>query len=1287
MRPSSPFAILLLCLFGFALVNHATAQVGFVQNKGQWPQETLYRTEMNGGFVYIDQNGLTIQLLESDFYRKLHDWVQGTSADSTADAHAIKIKFVGADLTQLKEESGAYAHMNNYFIGNDPNRWATDVKSFRQLRFKDVYEGIDLRFDSKDGRIKYEYIVSAGASSEPILVEYTGIDKLNVSDGELVLQTSVGEYRELKPFAYQLSESGSIIPVACRYAVLDNRVQYVFPDGYDHSKELIIDPELEFSSYLGSISSSFGFTACYDPAGHLYAGSILFGSIFPFTAGAYQVTFGGGTIDVGITKFAEDGTQLLYNTFLGGTGNEAPHSIVTDSNNDLLVMGSTSSTDWPLTAGAFQNSFGGGFNASGAGYVYSNGSDIFVSKLNSDGNQLLASSFLGGSGNDGVSTGTALDFNYGDRFRGEIVVDSDNNPYIASVTNSLDFPIVNGYSSTGTNQLSGTVVKLNSNLTSIIWSTFIGGSAPESAISLQLAPDNSVYVTGGTTSANLPISSGAFQTSLAGGVDGYIAHISADGSTLLNCTYNGTSGFDLNFFVQIDEEGFVYVVGQSTGTYPVSPGVYSNPNSRQYVQKFTPDLSSSVWSTTIGSGSSEVDITPSAFLVSECGQIYISGWGGSVNTAGGNTFGLPTTADAFQSSTDGSDFYVMVLGIDAVDIVYATYFGGSQSSEHVDGGTSRFDKNGTVYQAVCAGCWANDDFPTQSGVWSQVNPSTGCNLGVFKFRLGSVSAQAEINAPDIVCPGVEISLLNLSVDADEYLWNFGDGNTSTETNPFHSYNAPGIYNITLYASSSDGCLNPDSTVVEITVGEIPDLDVSIPEIICAGESVQLLAEGADSWQWEPAEGLSSTTIANPVFSGLESTTYSVTGTTTCGFATLSVEVPVAGENVQVIDDPETCPGMPVQLSASGGMLYNWSPSTGLSNNAIANPVATVSSSTAYAVTITTAEGCQVIRTVTITVLPGKPELSGLGSYTSCNGDPIQITVQGADNYSWSPSAGLSDVAASNPFASPETTTTYIVSAENSCGTDTMHVTVYVNQINVSVLVEDVVCFDSPFFMEGIGAHSYRWEPSNLVAEPNESITAAQISEGTIFTVYGYDESGCADSENFFVATYPKVIFRAGNDHIIDLGDEVTIESFSPYPITWLPNPYLSCTFCNHPYTAPPVTTTFYASVVTPDGCLQTDSVRIFVRGDLFVPNAFTPDGDGINDVFKAVGTDIVMFKMEIFNRWGELIFSSANIHDGWNGSMMGNDYFVPADIYPYKIVAHEKYGNVFELDGHVTLIR
>src|SRR5690606_22543253 len=208
------------------------------------------------------------------------------------------------------------------------------------------------------------------------------------------------------------------------------------------------------------------------------------------------------------------------------------------------------------------------------------------------------------------------------------------------------------------------------------------------------------------------------------------------------------------YFVQLDLMDEVYVVGSTLGAYPVTPGKYSTAAGMQFLHKFSNDLSTSIWSTRIGSTGNE-NLSLTAFLVSNCGQIYFAAWGSSTNGSGmagvfGSTTGLPVTPDAFQSSTDGGDFWLIMLEPEATALGYATFFGGS-SPEHVDGGTSRFDKEGIVYHAVCAGCGGNSSYPTTPGAWSNTNNSTNCNLGVFKI---------DFELP--VQVGIQVNTLNLT---------------------------------------------------------------------------------------------------------------------------------------------------------------------------------------------------------------------------------------------------------------------------------------------------------------------------------------------------------------------------------------------------------------------------------------------------------------------------------------------------------------------------------------------
>jgi gliding motility-associated-like protein len=289
----------------------------------------------------------------------------------------------------------------------------------------------------------------------------------------------------------------------------------------------------------------------------------------------------------------------------------------------------------------------------------------------------------------------------------------------------------------------------------------------------------------------------------------------------------------------------------------------------------------------VGSGSGIPDISLTAFLVNECGNIFLSGWGGAINSrvskyVGGNTLNMPVTGDAFQKVSDGSDFYLMVLEKDAERLLYATYLGAMNpnSGEHVDGGTSRFDKRGIVYHAICA-CRDNSQFPTTPGVWSNVNRSeSGCNNGVFKFDLSSLRAafttdSHEFDKPGIIqdCYPFEVVFLNRSIGGIFYEWDFGDGNTSTQPDSvFYVYEEAGVYEVTLSAYDENTCLKVDVAKGLLNVFE-PHFEVPSDQLICKNDEIELNADGSRIYRWEPADGLNNPHVANPVASPDTTTTY------------------------------------------------------------------------------------------------------------------------------------------------------------------------------------------------------------------------------------------------------------------------------------------------------------------------------------------------------------------------------------------------------------------------------
>ena len=310
---------------------------------------------------------------------------------------------------------------------------------------------------------------------------------------------------------------------------------------------------------------------------------------------------------------------------------------------------------------------------------------------------------------------------------GDIISDSGGNIFVSTVTSSADFPVVNGFDlSYNGGSTDALIMKLTNDLSQVLWASFLGGSQVDASHTIQVDKNGDLFIGGGTTSLDFPTLAGAYQTTHAGNADGWISKMAGDGSSILNSTFTGTALFNQVYFLDLDQQENVYVYGQTEGAFPVTANVYKTANSGQFLQKFDNSLSALIFSTVFGSGIGIPNISPTAFLVNDCNNIYLSGWGGIVNSAEGfwpsNTNGMAVTADAFQSTTSGSDFYLMVLSGDATQLLYATYLGGTTSRTHLDGGTCRFDKSGVVYHAVCAGCAAfngngnrpSSDFPTST---------------------------------------------------------------------------------------------------------------------------------------------------------------------------------------------------------------------------------------------------------------------------------------------------------------------------------------------------------------------------------------------------------------------------------------------------------------------------------------------------------------------------------------------------------------------------------------------
>lgn len=1133
------------------------SQFSFVENKNQWDSIILYKMSMNNGAMFLEKNCITFNFLD----RHDHDHSfahHGACAEhdhNTLNFHAYRVRFVGANPNPAVWADKPEPDYLNYYIGSDPSKWATRVSKYKEVTYENIYNNIDLKLYITELGLKYDFIIHPGGDLDDIVLEYEGVDNIKVSNNNLVIETTVNDVVELQPIVYQIFEGEKVL-IHCDYNLKKNRLTYQLARHYDPNTVLVIDPSLVFSTYTGSTGDNWGFTATWDYNDNVYSGGIVFNVGYPTSMGAYQVNFAGGTppipnstyyaagCDVGIIKYSPNGTQRLFATYLGGAGGqEMPHSMVVTEENDLLIMGTTGSPDFPTSAGAYDATFNGGDSVVYDNVIaFPNGVDIFVAKIKEDGTALMGSTYIGGSANDGFNFkqhyshthpvyninwtmmhgNDSLYYNYADGARGEIVVDNKNHIYVGTNTFSLDFPqgINQAYQPTSGGKQDGIVFKLKSDLTQLLWSSYLGGSEDDAIYSIDLGTDYSVYVAGGTVSTNFPTTFGAYKTSFQGGTtDGFVAHLNADGNVLHASSYYGSENYDQAYFVRTDASNNVFICGQTeaTGSTLVYNAAYNNPNSGQFIAKFQPNLSSLVWSTVFGTGNGKPNISITAFAVDVCNRIYLSGWGrywtfSYYNSAGQyytwndvyGTKGMDITPDAIQTQTDGQDFYIMVLAEDASQLEYATFFGevhydgcGYSGHDHVDGGTSRFDKKGHIIQSVCASCGGCQQFPTSPGVWSPTNGNgtsyNNCNNAAFKIRIIENLANASFDPIPAGCAPYVVQFNNNS-QGSTFLWDFGDGTTSTSFNPSHTYAQGGTYQVMLVVSDPSSCNFTDTLVREIFVMD-SGVDTLPDKLTCPGQQVVIGPEGnygSSTFQWLNPVALNNPSLQNPIASPNQTTTYVLVIDGLCNDTVYqTVEVIQPQIDLMASNDTLICPGGTAVIHAASSydnIQYSWSsspnfnPIIGTGNSITVSPQNTM----VYYVRAVEPE-CNTILTESVVVQVHQFNYSITPSAMVCVNGQTTLHINNNNSndvlsFQWSPGSSIvSGANTAHPVVAPVSNTTYTVTITNQIGCQTTaQVPVTINNLMFSAAqTTNPLCYGDctgsvSVSATGVAPYSYSW---------------------------------------------------------------------------------------------------------------------------------------------------------------------------------------------------------------------
>ena len=1268
--------------------------VWITPNRGQWDERILYNVDLNQGKVYLENNQMTFYLTDA----LAHNHTEGEhhSEDRSGIAyHVINQTFLNANQNAVQEEKNPSSHYSNYILGSDQSKWKSEIYSFKEVYYKQFYPNIDLYYSSNNGQLSYNFLVLPLTDPSQIQFVLTGAESVSISDnGSLVLKHRFGEIMESAPLAWTEDENGNKSSVSCSFDLNHDTVRFNFPNSYDKNQKLIIDPSLTFSTFTGSTADNWGFTATPDINGNLFGGGIVFGSGYPLSTGAYDVSYNSGTgtfpMDVGITKYNATGTNILYSTYLGGSGNETPHSIVCAPNGELYIYGVTSSTNFPMAGAPYDNSHNGGpFELENS--LEFNGADIYVARLNANGTSLLSSTYVGGSNTDGLNT-NSLHYNYGDQFRGEIILDNNQNVYISSTTASSNFPMVSASQATLSGSQDAVIFSLNSTLSSLNWSTYFGGNGLETGNSVTISNNGYVYAAGGTSSFTLPVTAGN-DLSFNGGIsDGYVLRLNQSNGQFVSGTFMGMSEYDQTYFVDTDIDNFVYVYGQTESDWGVSPGCYGTPNSGQFVRKYSPDLQTISWSTMIGAAHGHVEISPTAFLVSDCYDIYLAGWGGILNQNGQATFSTSNnfqcTPDGYQLTTNGNNFYIAVLDQDASALKYATFMGGTNSSyNHVDGGTSRFDKSGRIYHAVCGACGGNDyGFTSTPGSWSPTNNSSNCNMATFKFELSTIQAAAAQPAP-LICIPQSVYFQNNSTNGNAYSWDFGDGNSSTEFEPIHQYTTPGVYDVTLVVYDTNGCFSSDEVTITVTIGAFEGGVVQPVSPICPGDSYQFDAFGGANYSWAPANLLNNPNVSNPIATISETTTFSVVISDSCGSVTVPVTLEVFQSSLSVSPDTSICIGGSVLLEAVTNGTVVWSPPAFLDNTTSLNPISTPDSTINYTVTSTSPDGCLNQDSVSVSVYFDPPIPVLPDTVNMCLGGTATIVAGGGSSYSWNPNSFINTISGATVLVNPPGDQWYFCEVSNACGSVPDSVWIDVIQATISAGNDTIICPGETALIWASGASNYLWYPSNTVVTVNGNIAEVRPNQSTDYMIVGIDNNGCKDTVIVEVLLYPNPSLLVTPDINVFYDDEVQLEAFSHNvgTYTWSPPEYLSCVNCSSPIATPNQNMTYYVSFIDINGCSASSYVNITYDAVVYVPNTFIPDNNGVNDVFKVYGGNLKEMECLIFNRWGELIHTLNSVDESWDGTYNGHN--CQDGTYTWKLKYKDFIGRKSEITGHVNLIR
>jgi hypothetical protein len=672
----------------------------FEPNVGQADERVTFLSRGHGYTLLMTRTGAVLKLGKP---AERDTRPPGHMRSKPAEQAVIGLTFEGANRDPLVAGRGRLEGVSNYLLGSEPDRWFTGVPNFSRVFYRDLYDGVSLEYyANRAGELEFDFTLAPGVDPDRIRLSYSGADALRIDrSGALVLEAGGDQVRQAPPVVYQWVD-GSKREVQGRY-VLHGTSQIGFALAtYDRSIPLVIDPVITYSTYLGGSGDDFPIWSDIDPAGNFYVTGSTTSADFPTARKAFQPTFGGEE-DAFVTKLNRSGSRVVWSTYLGGDAADAALGLDVDRRGNVVVTGRTSSTGFPTTPGAFQPAFAGGdndafvtkLNAKGsrllfstflggtgfdvgfisffdrAGNVYVEGDtgsadfpttpgsfqptfgggdgDGFVTKLRPNGARLVYSTFIGGSGGDGAHDGE---------------LDQAGSFYLDGFTGSTDFPTTPGafQPAFGGGATDAWAAKLNRTGTALVYSTYLGGGGDEDVFDLTTDRSGSAYIPGLTSSADFPVTPGAFQTTFQGGdLDGYLTKLNPAGTRAVYSTYLGGSDFDITGTVRVNRDGVAHVAGITGSTdFPVTSGAiqgsYGGGPADAFLLLLSRDGSRLKFGSYLGGSGEDGSVGAGSWLDGK-GHWFIPGATTSTD--------FPVTPGAFQTANAGGfDAFLVKVDLD-----------------------------------------------------------------------------------------------------------------------------------------------------------------------------------------------------------------------------------------------------------------------------------------------------------------------------------------------------------------------------------------------------------------------------------------------------------------------------------------------------------------------------------------------------------------------------------------------------------------------------------------------